>query len=125
MFIFGMGTLMLQNPISNLIQATTSTPSENKSFLTAIPQVGTIHQTIKVTVYIRNDDGDLLPQKSVKLSTDLPGVTVSPQDTQVTDENGKAEFTLTSSSPGTAQLTAIETSSGITVKNTVSVEFSP
>jgi len=125
MFIFGMGTLILQDPLSTFIQANTATVSGDKSFLTAIPQVGATTETIKVNVYIRDENGDLLPQKTVKLTTDLPAITIAPQDTQITDDNGKVEFTLTSATPGTAHLTAVETSSGTSVQNTVSVEFSP
>ena len=131
MFIFGMGTLFVQNPLSNYLRATTSTVSSEKSFLTAIPQIGSPQGTtsstkpekIKVNVYIRTDSGDLLAKKTVKLSTDLSSVTISPSDTQETDKDGKVEYMLSSKSPGTAQLTAQELGSGTTIKNSLSIEF--
>ncbi|MBI4066830.1 Ig-like domain-containing protein [Candidatus Gottesmanbacteria bacterium] len=133
MFIFGMGTLFVQEPISNYLRATTAQVSSEKSFITAIPQIGktegSISETkpaqIKVNVYIRTDSGDLLAQKTVKLSTDLTSVNISPSDTQDTNKDGKAEFILTSTTPGVAQLTAQELTSGKTISNSLSVEFTP
>lgn len=131
-FIFGVGSLLFQDPLSTVLKATTATVSETKSLITALPQVCSEglnpagkcpDRKIKVDVYIRSDSGDLLAGKTVKLATDLSGVTVSPSDTQITDKNGKAEFILSSSTKGTAHLTAQEQASGKILTQKLSVEF--
>lgn len=134
MFIFGMGTLFVEKPLSNFLNAATATVSVDKSLITAIPQVCSLSNTspnfcpdkkIRVDVYIRNEKGSLLAKKTVKLSTNLPNVSIHPTDTQNTNEGGKAEFFLTSTIPGIADLTVVETTSGKTINQHLSVVFAP
>ncbi|MBI2611898.1 Ig-like domain-containing protein [Candidatus Gottesmanbacteria bacterium] len=121
LFIFGIGTLIVERPVSQFLRAQTAEVSPTKSFFTAVPQVG--NSDIKVDVYIRDQDGNVMPGKTVKLSTDLSSVTIEPSDSQNTDNLGKASFSLKSDSPGTANLTVVETTSNVTLTQKLSVEF--
>ncbi len=73
----------------------------------------------KITVFVRNEKGVPLSAKEVTLQTSL-GV-VSP--TRVTtDKNGKAEFQLSSTQPGLANIKAIV--DNIEIQKSVTIKFS-
>lgn len=124
-----MGTFIVERPISQFLRAQNAVVSETKSFFTAIPQVGVTESTsadpkdIKVDVYIRDENGNSMPQKTVTLTTDLPSVSITPSSNQTTDELGKASFILKSTSPGTANISVEETTSGTILSQKLSVEF--
>ena len=125
-----MGFLIADKPLSQFLHAQTATVSASKSFFTAIPQVGSVDansnsqsQDIKVDVYIRDENGGVMPDRTVKLSTDLPSVTITPSDLQKTDNLGKAAFILKSKTPGRANISVEETTSGKTLTQKLSVEF--
>ena len=122
-FIFGMGFLIADRPVSQFLRAQNQTVSPTKSFFTAIPQVSNKSQEIKVDVFIRDEDGNVMPKQSVKISTDLSSVTYSPGETQATDDLGKASFILKSASPGTANIRVEETTSKTVLSQNLSVEF--
>lgn len=130
MFIFGMGFLIADRPVSQFLRAQNQTVSPSKSFFTAIPQASSTEgsekaetKEIKVDVFIRDENGNVIPNKTVKISTDLPQITYSPADTQTTDDLGKASFILKSPSPGTANITVSETTSGTTLSQKLSIQF--
>lgn len=132
LFIFGMGSLFVQEPLSNYLRATTTAVDQNKSIITAIPQVCSSkpnaiskcpNQKIKVAVYIRSENGDLLANKSVQLWTDPTGPNIQPSDIQITNKNGMAEFVLASETPLKVSLFAKEIASQKQLTQTLSVEF--
>jgi hypothetical protein len=131
LFFIGIGAVTLNKPITTLLHAKNVNPSPLKSFGVVFPQVGkagsetgTSKPTkIRVNVFIRDVSGAVLSNRSVKLSSDLPAVTITPSDTQMTNNIGSAEFFITAASPGKTLLTAVDTESNTVVKNIPSVEF--
>ena len=123
-----MGTFIMEKPVSQFLRAQTAVVSPTKSFFTAIPQVGAVEgaqanpKDIKVDVYIRDEDGNSMPQKTVNLTTDLPSVVIEPS-VKETDDLGKATFILKSSQVGTANINVEETTSGTKLTQKLSVEF--
>lgn len=130
-FIAGIGILVIEKPAANLLRAKNEAPSPLKSFAVAFPQVGvaTIPGSsskgtqIKVSVYMRDVNGSVLADRTVRLTSSLPSVIVSPADTQVTNNIGQAQFMLTSDSAGKAILTATDVGSNTSVVNIPTVEF--
>lgn len=61
-----------------------------------------------------------VPNKEVKLTSTLGSI--SPES-QTTDKKGQAVFTITSTEPGEAKVTAVDTTDGITINKTVIVVF--
>ncbi|MCL4339387.1 Ig-like domain-containing protein [Patescibacteria group bacterium] len=131
LFIAAMSTVMLEKPTSQILRAKNSVPSPLKSFVIVFPQVGVAGSQngdntgtkIKISVYMRDVNGNVLPDRTVKLSSSLEGVTISPADQQVTDNIGQAQFYLTSTSTGKAELTAIDVVSNTKIVNVPTVEF--
>lgn len=131
LFFIGIGAVTLNKPINSLLRAKNVSPSPLKSFGVVFPQVGkagsetgtTKPAKIRVNIVIRDVDGSLLSNRSVKLSADLPSILITPSDTQMTNEIGSAEFFITATSPGKAILTAVDTVSNTVVGNIPSVEF--
>lgn len=130
-FIAGIGILIIEKPASNLLRAKNEAPSPLKSFAVVFPQVGVVTipgstnkgTQIKVSVYMRDVNGSVLADRTVKLSSSLPSVIISPSDTQVTNNIGQAQFTITSASSGKATLTATDVSSNTSVVNIPTAEF--
>lgn len=112
--------VVFNEQFSTITRASTDFVSAEKSLIFAWPLTlkadGT--EESEITVFIRTEDGRAIEGKSVTLETTAGQVL---EDTVVTDKGGKALFTLTSSSPGVAEITAIV--DNITVNRTVSVKF--
>lgn len=135
LFFLGIVLVSFGNPILNTIRAVNVTPSPLKSFAVVFPQIANIQDSggtstgdthaknIKVTVVIRDENGDFLANRLVKLTSDLSAVTIAPNDSQSTNNNGQAVFYLTSSVPGTVQLKAVDVNSDIQIANIPSVDF--
>jgi hypothetical protein len=95
-------------------------PSTEKSLILAYPlslQAG--NGSSKVTVWVRNKEGKGIPNQPVSLTTSLGTLDISSLNS---DGQGRAIFSLTSSTPGTATLNATIAGT-ITPSNTVSVVF--
>lgn len=130
LFIVGVAVVALQKPTTQVLRAKNSNPSALKSFIIAFPQIATAgdenssekNAKVKVSVFIRDESGDVLPARSVLLSTSPP-VTIKPAESVVTDNLGNAQFFISSSVPGIVKLTATETSSNTIVSNNPTVEF--
>jgi len=118
-----MGIVTLNQPISYLLRARNVTPSPSKSFVMVFPQVAPINTKVKVSVYIRDVNGVSLPNRRVKVSTDVSGVSFMPSDTQTTNEIGMAQFSMVSASNGRVKISAIDMESNTNIINTPSVEF--
>jgi len=123
LFLIAMGIVTLNQPISYLLRARNVTPSPSKSFVMVFPQVAPINTKVKVSVYIRDVNGVSLPNRRVKVSTDVSGVSFMPSDTQTTNEIGMAQFSMVSASNGRVKISAIDMESNTNIINTPSVEF--
>jgi hypothetical protein len=132
LFFGGVIAVALGNPITGLFtQATDATPSSSKSFVVVFPQVGmasnaetgTLGTKIKVTVYLRDENGKLLSSRAVNISSDSNSVQFTPNDTQQTNNIGQAQFFMTSSFPGQVTLSIKDVKSNIPVANIPTVEF--
>lgn len=112
--------VVFNEQLSTVTRASTDFVSAEKSLVFAWPlslKADGVEES-EITVFIRSEDGRSIEGKTVTLETTLGEVL---EDTVVTDKGGKALFTLTSSSPGVAEITAIVDNS--TVTRTVSVKF--
>lgn len=133
LFFVAMVITTLNQPISRFLRATNSTPSALKSFVIAFPQVAKISDgsnpetsaKIKVSVYIRDNNGTGIPNRSVKLLSADSSVTIMPGDTNTTNAKGFAEFYITSITPGKIELSAVDVESKIEVAsaNIPTIEF--
>lgn len=131
-FFGGVIAVTLEKPTLNfLTRASTVNPSPFKSFAVVFPQVGVAANAqsgkeptkIKVSVYIRDVNGTVLPNRTVKLATLSASVNITPSDTQSTNTIGQAQFFITANTPGTVNLTVTDVASNTTVVNVPSVEF--
>lgn len=124
LFLGGMTLFaMEQTGPSTILKATNAAVSPLKSFVIVFPQVASIGTKVKVTVTLRDVNGVAIPNRPVKLtSTSIP-VTITPTDTQSTDENGQAQFFVTTNTPGTVQLQATELGSNLSIVNIPTAEF--
>ncbi|OGG03152.1 hypothetical protein A2W14_03560 [Candidatus Gottesmanbacteria bacterium RBG_16_37_8] len=133
LFFIGIGALTLNKPVSNILRAKNVVPSPLKSFAVVFPQIASVGDKsqgkepskIKISVYIRGVDGSILPSKSVKLSADPPNIIIEPSDTQLTNNIGQAQFSISSQIQGKIKLIAKELASNIEVVNIPTVEFVP
>ena len=129
--IFVIAELTLDKPLSKTLRASSVAPSPLKSFAVVFPQVvqtgvenGEIKpQTVKVSVIIRDKNGELLPDRSVKLTSSLDATTIKPSDTQITNNIGQAIFYVSSSAPGTVKFSAFDVASEMEIANIPSVDF--
>lgn len=122
-FLAGIAIVTLEKPTSLMLRAKNENPSTLKSFAVAFPQVGPLGSQIKVSVYVRDNNGAILSGRPVKLSTDNSAVTITPGDTQNTNNIGMAEFFITTKEAGKVQLIAVDINSNTTIVNIPSVEF--
>ncbi|MCX7996904.1 MAG: Ig-like domain-containing protein [Patescibacteria group bacterium] len=72
----------------------------------------------EITVFIRDNEGDAVPNRIVSAQTTLGTLD---KDTVQADANGKAVFTLTSTTPGLAELEAFVDNTPITTR--ISIQF--
>lgn len=119
-FLIGIGIVTLRGPTSSFLKAKNTLPSSEKSFAIIFPQVG---RKIKVTVTMRDADGNAIAGREVKVSASLPEAAIAPTDTQTTDEKGQSYYTITSDTPGKATLEIIDVGANIILTNVPSVEF--
>lgn len=130
LFMVGMATITLNKPLSGLLRAKNVAPSALKSFIIAFPQKGSAGvegsqppTKIKVSVYVRDVNGSVLPGRSVKMAASLPSVVIAPSDTQTTNELGMAQFFITAKAPGKTTLTATDVVNNTTITNAPTIEF--
>lgn len=114
--------LIFEKPLSRLTRAAEDTkPSAAKSLVFAWPLSSSISSSepVKVDVFIRSESGLPIPSRKVLVETTLG--TLAP-NIGVSDKNGKATFTLTSDTAGTAKLSVMVDNS-ISVSQKISVRF--
>jgi hypothetical protein len=128
----GIAVISLEKPTSNILRASNKNPSPQRSLIVVFPQVGTIGDDtsekkpskIKVVVTIRDIDGSILSNRTIKLSSSMPNVKITPADTQTTDiETNQATFYLSSAEAGTAKLKITDVASNLDLINVPTVEF--
>ncbi|MBI3380283.1 Ig-like domain-containing protein [Candidatus Gottesmanbacteria bacterium] len=130
LFFAGIATVALQKPTNQILRAKNVNPSPLKSFIIVFPQIGVAGDEgsdkkptqIKVSVFIRDEGGSVLPGRSVQLAT-TPTSSIKPADTVSTDNLGMAQFFITSNTAGTVKLTATDLGSNTSVSNSPTVEF--
>lgn len=132
LFFGGVIAVALGGPITGLfIRATDAIPSPVKSFAIIFPQVGVVSDEssgnpstkLKVTVYLRDENGTLIPNRAVKISSDSKAVSFTPGEVQNTNSIGQAQFFMTSSLPGQFELSITDVKANIPVANVPTVEF--
>ncbi len=131
LFIGAMSTIFMSKPTSQILRAKNSVPSPLKSFVIIFPQVGVAgNETsinkptkIKVSVFIRDVNGNSLQGRTIKLSSNPPIINVSPADTITTDNIGQAQFFISSQTPGKVQLSATDTISNVNIESIPTVDF--
>src|SRR3989339_1932571 len=98
-----------------------SIPSSETSLIFAWPLTAPIDGSVPVVIniFVRNADNLPLSGKNVSLTTNLGNVAES---MQASDKSGKVSFTLTSSTPGLAELNAL-VDGQIQLKQKVTVKF--
>jgi len=118
-FLF-MIMLIFNQPISRFIRAKEEfIPSKEKSMIFAWPLNSSINKPVTINVFLRNDDGFPISNKNVSLSTTLGKIT---PEKALTDKTGKATFSLTSSQPGIAEISATADNSYF-LNQKVSIKF--
>lgn len=125
-FLFAAAMISLSLQPNRIFQARATVPSPSKSFVIAhYPPGGIVplNEKIKVTVYMRDEDGNVLANRGVRLSSTLTGVTILPSDTITTNENGMAEFTLSSGTSGKAQISAVDHGSNTSLTTSPGIQF--
>jgi hypothetical protein len=131
LFFIGIAAVTFNEPISRILRASNVTPSSTKSFGIVFPQVGVAGDEatgqnptqVKVSIYLRDNNGDVLPNRSVKLSSVNGEIDITPSDSQPTNTFGRAEFFIQSKAPQTVKLTAIDVANNTPITNLPSVEF--
>jgi hypothetical protein len=81
-------------------------PSPKTSLIFAWPLTAKVGDKIEVNVFVRNSSNSPVDNKPVKLATNLGLINGAPESTANSDKTGKVNFTLTSDTVGTAELTA-------------------
>jgi len=99
-FFAGIAIITLDKPTSQLLRAANVEPSPLKSFAVVFPQTGKVADIqnpdsgtkIKAVITIRDVQGNALPNRTVKLSSNLAGTLINPSDTQTTSDIGQATY---------------------------------
>lgn len=122
-FILFVSILVFNKPLTQLTRAREDIqPSAANSLIFAWPLTAKADGTSKVNinVFVRSENNKLIGQKPVTLNTTLWDVqTVS----NISDENGKTTFTITSRTPGVAQISAtVDTTTPVQKKLTIKFE---
>lgn len=121
----------MTKPTSQIIRAKNSAPSPLKSFVIIFPQIGVAGSDtsvnkptkIKVSVFVRDVNGNSLSGKTIRLTANPSNVNITPSDTVTSDNIGQAQFFVASESPGKVQLTASDTVSNTKIENVPTIEF--
>ena len=131
LFVAAIGVIVMNNPTSNVLRAKNSVPSPLKSFVIVFPQVGVAGDVnssktptkIKVSVFLRDVSGNVMPDRSVKITTNPTSAAISPTDTAFTNNIGMAEFSLSSNVAGQVALNATDVASNMSISNIPTLEF--
>lgn len=120
-FVF-ISVMVFSKPLSRFTRAAEdSRPSSSKSLIFAWPLSASISSSeiVKLDVFVRSENGNPIAKRQILITTSVG--TVNPK-ILMTDQNGKASFSLTSEAQGTAQISATIDNS-IPISQKVSVKF--
>lgn len=120
-FVF-ISVLVFGKPLSRFTRAAEDyQPSAEKSLIFAWPLSSSIStaDVVKIDVFVRSESGKPIPTREILMNTTIG--TVSPK-IAVSDKNGKATFSLTSQTPGVADISAVIDNT-VPVSQKVSVKF--
>ncbi len=112
------GIMMFEQPVQRIIRASSTDPSREKSLILSDKILARPTDKVQITVFIRNDQGEGLPNKTVLVRADKGLFTST---TGITDNAGKATFTL--GSEGAEKSIVSASTEGIDVSNTITVYF--
>jgi hypothetical protein len=118
--LFGTYVIFNQTIKSYTRAAAESVPSSQTSLIFAWPLTAKTGDKVDVNVFVRSSNNSPLQNQVVKLSTNLGNI--SDPDNLKTDKSGKANFTLSSDTPGVAELTTL-VNDNIQLSQKVSVKF--
>jgi hypothetical protein len=120
-FIFFIAILFFNEPLSQLTRATEETqPSPKTSLIFAWPLTVKADgsESSQVNVFVRNENNKLISNKKVELRSSFGDIK---NTVTISDTNGKTTFELTSTAPGTADITAVV--EGVKIENSLTVKF--
>lgn len=119
-FIVFITFILFNDQIVGATQASNKQVSSTNSLIFAWPlEVSADGVTSsEITVFVRTDEGQAVPDKIVQLSTNVGTIN---EQSMITDNSGKALFTIQSATPGIAQIQAV--ADGIQLQRTVSIQF--
>ena len=118
-FVF-ISVLVFGKPLSRFTRAAEdSRPSADKTLLFAWPLSSVVAQPVTVDIFVRSESGKPVENREVLMQTSLG--TLNPNIGK-SDKNGKASFTLISSTPGVADVSAVVDNS-VTINQKGSVRF--
>jgi hypothetical protein len=128
LFIGGIVAVTLDRPTSQILRAQNATFSPLKSFIIIYPITATVGSKVKVSVYARDINSELIPNRGIKLSVPTRNISVTPSDTQNTGAEegtnfGMAQFFISTKTPGKYQINARDLTSNTAIINSPSVEF--
>lgn len=133
LFIGGVIAIALEKPTAGFFtRASNANFSPLKSFAIVFPQVVSIGNTATgksamktiVSVYLRDVNGTVIPNRSVHLSVNSNTVIITPSDTISTGANGLAQFSLTSNTAQKVELSITDSTNPSTpIVNVPTVEF--
>lgn len=121
-FSIFISVLIFEKPLSRFTRAAEdSKPSSAKSLIFAWPLSSSVarSESIKVDVFIRSESGNPIPSRKVLVESTLGSLT---PNNAVSDKNGKATFSLTSDTAGTADLSAVIDNT-VPISQKISVRF--
>ena len=106
---------------------TNTVPSVVTSSASAIPSsvVADNVSVSTITVTVRNSDNELLPNKTVALSSNRPGSDSVEALSSTTNDFGQVNFTVRSNAAGTSAVTAVADSMTIATTNVFFTTFTP
>lgn len=110
--------MMFERPVQRIIRASSTDPSNQKSLILADKILARPSDKVQITVFVRNEQGEGLPNKSVQVSADKGLFTST---TAITDDSGKATFTLGSN--GAEKSVVRASTEGVDVSNSITVYF--
>ncbi len=121
-FLLFVSAVVFDKPLTQLTRAKEETlPSGENSLLFAWPLTAKADGStpIKVNVFVRSRTKRLISGKTVTLTTTLGNISPA---SSISDKNGETAFTVTSTSPGTAEITGtIDNSTPL--QKTLTVKF--
>lgn len=124
LFAAAMTTILFNKPTSQILRAKNSVPSPLKSFVIIFPQLGVAGTTkLKVSVFMRDVSGNVLADRSVKLTSNPSNLNITPSDTMNTDNIGQAQFFITSETAGKVTLAVTDVASNTSISSVPTVEF--